>query len=252
MRADMAKVIVERPRYGSRSKGAGKGYRRRQQRCAWEEMPHREKLKERSGGTKRLNEHLGPLARFLQSRVGQPWNRIFSEICAHIDRNSAVQDHVRDHLADFVAVKVILIDGQPCQAEGQGYGQPLTRGRFRPRLYVCPRTGLLKRVTKGRSSWWRQRNEQAVAPACVKVDATHQYCRISGVWYLVTLQRFPITREEWLGAGPVKTQFDVALKRDLTRAEAVQIYGAAVHAVAKRRLSRREIWRYCTPARSPR
>ena len=60
----MAKVIVERPRYGSRMRGHGKGYCRAQRRIDRDEAPKREGLKRSlSGMTKSLNEHLGPLRR---------------------------------------------------------------------------------------------------------------------------------------------------------------------------------------------
>src|SRR4051812_39875839 len=107
MRADMAKVIVERPRVGSRARGKGKGYKRRLARIAPEDRPRREGMKHHGGNTKSLNEHLGPLGRYLEGQVGRPWNDVFAEICAHIDRNSAVQDHVRDHLGDFVTTDVV-------------------------------------------------------------------------------------------------------------------------------------------------
>jgi hypothetical protein len=50
----------------------------------------------------------------LDAQVGRPWDKVFSEICAHIDRASAVQDHVRDHVAGYVVTHVLLIDGIPC------------------------------------------------------------------------------------------------------------------------------------------
>src|SRR4051794_11647731 len=110
MRADMAKVIVERPRYGSRDAGMAKGYKRKLQRISTDELPIREGMKKRSGGgTKSLNEHLGPLRRYLDSQVGRSWNKVFAEICAHINRNSAVQDHVRDHIDDYVVLRVVEI-----------------------------------------------------------------------------------------------------------------------------------------------
>src|SRR5437016_5525522 len=99
MRSDMSKVIVDRPRFGSRIRKKPKGYHRGLQRLFPEGLPKTEGMRKRwQGATKRFNEHLGPLRRFLDSRVGQPWNKVFSEICAHINRNSAVQDHVRDHV----------------------------------------------------------------------------------------------------------------------------------------------------------
>ena len=146
MRPDMAKVIVERPRIGSSMRGESKGYQRSLQRLGPEEMPYREGMKRRNlGNPKYLNEHLGPLRRYLDSQVGRPWNKVFSEICEHIDRSSAVQDHVRDHVADYVATHVILVDGVPCYGEGRPYGLPLGQMGW-VQWYVCPRSGLLKRV----------------------------------------------------------------------------------------------------------
>jgi hypothetical protein len=127
MRADMAKVIVERPRVKGWSGNKPKGYQRRMRRYGEEGPPCREGIRDRwQGGGKYLNEHLGPLRRYLDSQVGRPWDKVFSEICAHIDRNSAVQDHVRDHVAQYVCVHVLLIDGVPCAGEGGfAYGRPL-------------------------------------------------------------------------------------------------------------------------------
>src|SRR5947209_44663 len=148
MRADMAKVIVERPRKKGGSFHKPKGYQRRLRRFGEEGPPCREGIKARwQNQTKSLNEHLGPLRRYLDSQVGRPWDKVFSEICAHIDRSSAVQDHVRDHVAQYVCVHTLLIDGVPCHGEGgRAYGKPLHEmHRWRP-WYVCPRTGLLRRV----------------------------------------------------------------------------------------------------------
>src|SRR5262245_8425892 len=146
MRADMAKVIVERPRKKGCAWTKPKGYQRRLRRYGDDGPPGREGIKACwQGGTKYLNEHLGPLRRYLDKQVGRPWDKVFSEICAHIDRNSAVQDHVRDHVEDYVTVHGLLIDGVPCNGEGRSYGRPLHRLRYGA-WYVCPRTGLLRRV----------------------------------------------------------------------------------------------------------
>lgn len=117
MRADMAKVIVERPRYGSRL-GCRKGYRKQRQRMPLDEAPKREGIKAR-GRSKSLNEHLGPLRRYLLSNVGRPWDTVFAEICANLSRNSAVQDHVRDHVEGYVERHVVLIDGVPCRGKSE-------------------------------------------------------------------------------------------------------------------------------------
>src|SRR5947209_9139325 len=190
MRADMAKVIVERPRKKGRAGKRPKGYQRRLRRYGEDGPPSREGIKARwQGGTRELNEHLGPLRRYLDSQVGRPWDKVFSEICARIDRSSAVQDHVRDHVADYVTTHVLLIDGVPCDGDGgRTYGQPLHQFRYRP-WYVCPRTGLLRRVKPtGRK---RRRPEPATPPKVVPVGATLQCRLLDGAWHLVTLKPLP-------------------------------------------------------------
>ena len=90
------------------------------------------------GHTKWLNEHLGPLRRYLDSQVGRPWDKVFSEICAHIDRSSAVQDHVRDHVAGMLpltssrltacrAARRAVSTAGPSASTGAFTGAPLVR-----------------------------------------------------------------------------------------------------------------------------
>ncbi len=174
MRYDMAKVIVERPRRKGHAWNKPKGYQRRLRQYGEDGPPCQEGIKSRwQCHTKFLNEHLGPLRRYLQSQVGRPWDKVFSEICAHISRNSAVQDHVRDHVEDYVALHVVLIDGVPCNGEGgYGYGKPLHRLRWKP-WYVCPRTGILKRV-KPRMRWKGRPPKSRELPQYVRVSDSLQ------------------------------------------------------------------------------
>jgi hypothetical protein len=246
MRADMAKVIVERPRKKGCSFKKPKGYQRRLCRYGEDGPPCHEGIKRRWGhGLKYLNEHLGPLRRYLDKQVGRPWDKVFSEICAHIDRSSAVQDHVRDHVEDYVVTHVILIDGVPCNGEGGwNYGKPLHEFRYRP-WYVCPRTGLLRRIK--RASRKRQRPaKQEKPPAFIPVSDSWQ-CRFrDDGWYLVSLKPLPYYDRERC------TQVDILLNRpvaQLTAEEVRQHYGAEVYAVAQRRLARRELRQYPIPAR---
>ena len=95
MRADMDKVIVERPRFGSSMPTRKKGYRKSLQSAAVHDLPRREPMMGRWRGMQRfLNEYLGPIQRFLRSRVGRPWNRVHQELCEHVSFDNAVQKHV--------------------------------------------------------------------------------------------------------------------------------------------------------------
>ena len=145
MRADMSKVIVERPRIGSRLPSRKKGYRRHLQRLGIENLPRREPMLGRWRGRDReLNEHLGPMRRFLRSRVGRAWNDVHQELCEHVSFENAVQKHVLTHIFDYVAEHVQLHDGRPCYGPGYRHGRPLSRGQ----MYICPVSGVLRIVDK--------------------------------------------------------------------------------------------------------
>jgi hypothetical protein len=248
MRADMAKVIVERPRKKGRAWHKPKGYQRRLRRYGEDGPPCREGIKACwQGGSKYFNDHLGPLRRYLNAQVGRPWDRVFSEICAHINRSSVVQNHVHVHVADYVTVHVVLIDGVPCDGEGGwNYGKPLHERPYRP-WYVCPRTGLLRRVkVTGRKR--QRRPKQESPPEYIPIGDALQCRFFDNAWHLVTLKPLPDAYHPWGRCRAV----DVLLNRpvnEITPAQARRHYGAAVYAVAKRRLARKELRQYPIPVR---
>ncbi len=235
MRADMAKVIVERPRKKGCAWHKPKGYQRRLRRYGEDGPPVRDGIKACwHGRTKYLNEHLGPLRRYLDKQVGRPWDKIFSEICENISRNNAVQDHVRDHVKDFVTTQVIEMDGVPCNGEGGWwFGRPLAQTRHR--LYVCPRTGLLRRLEV--PSRKRASRRAPRGPAPVRLDAQRQCHWVDGGWHLVTLAPLPLAQH-------LCRDRDVLLRRpvaSLAPGELQRTYGGLVYATGKRRLGKKEI-----------
>jgi hypothetical protein len=239
----MAKVIVERPRIGSRIRGTPKGYRRTLQKSGEDGLPLREGMKRRHQHYhKYLNEHLGPLRRYLDSQVGRPWDKVFSEICAHIDRASAVQDHVRDHVANYVVTQVVLIDGIPYSNTGDWtHGSRLDQ-TYGSRWYVCPRTGILRRV-KRLSRPHRVEPERPDPPRFICVDDSLQCHWIDGAWHLLTMKPLPIHRK-------VGRERDVVLNRLAALIDpetARKHYGADVYAAGKRRLALRELSQYPIP-----
>ena len=140
MRSDMAKVIVERPR-------RIEGFSRRGRVLAPDDLPSHEGMRAphvRNWGGKVLNENLAPLRRYLERQVGRKWDKVYAEISAHLRPTSAVQQHVRDHLHDFVAVTPRRLANQLRQRPGSDlWHQP---------FYVNPRTGLLCRTDRARLS----------------------------------------------------------------------------------------------------
>jgi len=124
MRPDMFKVILERPRRGRPNDRAARRGR--------DDLDGPQKLAirafyDRDWHGKETSDHLSPLRRYLRSQVGRPWNKVYSEICACIDRRSAVQRHMLEHIDDYIATKVVA------------------HRKLSQDLYVDPRTGLIRR-----------------------------------------------------------------------------------------------------------
>lgn len=184
MRKDMYKVIVERPRRGGRAAERPVG--------ELDESPRCEGLRRRHRYRKWLNENLRPLQRFLAGQVGRPWDKVYAEICAGIDRRHTVQQHIHEHLDDFVAIRVVQMHGQLHWCRSR-WGQPERLDHYRsPALYVCPRTGLLRRnrmqeAARREEQAERKARHTAVAPDRRVLGVWLELHRIAGVWYAADL-----------------------------------------------------------------
>ena len=98
MRKDMAKVILTRARILEDAARKGRSV---PDEIQPKSIGLRRHVRER-GGFKVLNENLAPLRRYLEAQVGRPWDKVYSEIAANLRVSNTVQQHVRDHLKDFV------------------------------------------------------------------------------------------------------------------------------------------------------
>jgi hypothetical protein len=247
MRADMAKVLVERPRKRCRFvRGlCGKGYNTRVRKALESDDggPRYEPSMRRYNHSpdKYFNEHLGPLRRFLDANVGRPWAKVYSEICRHVDRGNVVQKHILTHLFEYVVVDPEVIDGEV-------YRRPHERWGFRERplrgpncWYVCPKSGLLKRAKAERRKRRRGWCEPPPQPEQLIgwVDGERCVCRFaSGGWLLVRVVRW-VPAAEQLGPKRVAPR-DVLLKDDdLNRVW--RFYGRRVYAVEVRPLRADEL-----------
>jgi hypothetical protein len=76
------------------------------------------------------------LTRFLESKVGQPWNDVFSEICSFADYRSKSGRELRRRLNWNVYIHVKMVNGEP-YVSGCYSSYPIHG------LYVNPDTGIL-------------------------------------------------------------------------------------------------------------
>ncbi len=237
MRKDMAKVIVERPRLGHSMGRVRPGRFAPLQDDDGEPLRARAPVRERVWKTKNLNENLAPLKRYLRSQTNRPWSKVYSEISAHLRPTSTVQQHVRDHIEDFVAVRTAMKNGVVV-TRGHGWrGGETPLSEDRRELYVHPRTGLLLRNPHWRS-WARvfaERQTRRAGPAIVRLGPFRVAVKRNDAWFEAHLE--PIPQSPGAGAF-ADAVFGAAWSPDLAR----ERYGRDdVFAETLRRLSAAEI-----------
>jgi hypothetical protein len=140
MRRDVHKIISEQPKGGR----------------TWESKTRREKqvvldllgdqVDEGTNHTqqkrqKGRNTRFNVLERFLISRVGGAWDKVYAEVCRVADSRSFHGAEVRDYLKTFIATDCWLEGRTVMSHDWRGCPQEV-RG-----LYVHPRSGLLLHKT---------------------------------------------------------------------------------------------------------
>jgi hypothetical protein len=267
MRKDMARVIVERPRVID-------SFSRKGRARPLEELPFQESMRrghQHRGGLKLLNENLAPLRRYLERQVGRPWDKVYSEIAEGLHVTNTIQQHVRDHLVDFVAIN-------PRRGVSTRFGLRYTLW-YQP-LYVDPDDGLLKRTDrlpeeKVRCRRAADKKRQKVSIERIKLSDDRDLRLINGIWYEITLA--PLPRAQYRAVTEVRkvrlrpynrkskaVEMEVTERRlvsppvfdlasgvkipvgpDVDNAKAWheyrRVYPEALYAVSKRQLSSREL-----------
>ena len=138
MRPDMSKVIVERPRRGSRLPNRKSALSLNPTRLD-DEMYIDPPKPKRPVEEKELNENLAPLRRYLEANEGRPWTKVYAEIRATLDGRKATGLHILQHLMDFVDVNTWMEGRTILPGGGRFFG----RARAVTRLYVPPPPGPL-------------------------------------------------------------------------------------------------------------
>ncbi len=182
---------------------------------------------------------------------------MFSEICAGIDRRNTVQQHIHQHIRDFIAIDVDVREGRLVDLAPR-WG--LLQRAISRELYVDPRTGLI-RPNKGYRSWRhsvaqrRQREQVEIATRRRVIDERTLLLLLDGVWFRVEVDVLPKERlvEDVIDGKPhrrttAESSYDVVLRRNISRAisadrrQCEHLYGSGdLYAMSKRQISTREI-----------
>jgi hypothetical protein len=198
MRADMFKLIVERPRWGASHAPPVKLKKDRDQDRKF--IGLKRHVRECADYSKSLNENLAPLVRYLRKQRGRPWDDVFSEICAGLDTGSTVKMHVRMHLEDFVLVRIST--GRHGELMHEGREIRPEQGNWRwHEFYVDPDDGILKDraafwsarglTSPLRRHFWHRSQPLKVNPDLRWVGDTRLLARKNGIWFYFHLDVRP-------------------------------------------------------------
>lgn len=148
-----------------------------------------------------LNENLKPLMRFLMQHVGQPWNKVRSEIARALSVHSAVQKHVLDHVKGWIIDNVHERDGE---LWGGTPVAPLAYWALYRSLrmfWICPKTGHLRLLEPsiGKSPYPGH-----------KIGESVYIARIKGTWTIVETALVPVFSNRRISTGCALSRFSTA------------------------------------------
>lgn len=171
----MQKVIVERPRWGSRLRSRKTAQRIDPRLVLDEDFDSGPRRAPVSRHQKYSNEHLQPLWRFLRSNLGRPWSKVYSEIRSRLDRRGVLGNHLLDHLEWEVETRCFL-DGKRITACDRLGGPAPVSG-----FYVHPKTGLLLEAPRRR--WNRRSDGRTREVERVETADGRLFERLDGLWF---------------------------------------------------------------------
>lgn len=207
MRKDMNKVIVERPRVGGVGNDNSRHNRHETKKVlrsvdsdvasevdvqSFHSMKRVHTAKPNSWDDKKqLNENLQPLRRFLESRIGKPWDEVYSEIMQNLNLNNAVQYHVYQHLTRDRMVETNTYLGKSGKVVANTpYGPQMITDRWLPTFYVDPVDGTLQKsndCVKHRNVYGKDApNKNGYFD---KKNPLVQWHKVKGVWYEFGMRR---------------------------------------------------------------
>jgi hypothetical protein len=185
-----------------------------------------------------FSDLLGPLKRWLQSQVGQPWNEAYSEACAVIKPDSPIRTHVKTHLLEFVERNTFMHDGKVCVLDTGYLGKPVpvsTNGRCRSLFFVHPETGLLLPSPRLSKRAWCARDPKP--PATIRwIRRGVGLQQIRGLWFECRFEVVPVDMRF--------RAYDHALERVVTRGALTRHDKEYCLCILKRQLSKRELRHY--------
>jgi len=100
-----------------------------------------------SGNYKYFEGRIKPLKRFLISKVGQNWDRVYSELKKRVDKRTISGRHLFEQLFQYVEADTVCIEGKVYRSDGEQLFNDKWHGG-RVQLYVHPISRTLHRFRR--------------------------------------------------------------------------------------------------------
>ncbi len=225
MRPDFNKLLVERERHGSGMSFGDVRHNKRASESDRLQIGGRESMKRRhkiAGEYKSFNENLNPLKGFLHSKVGKKWDKVYSEIKKTFDTRGVINNHILEHLFDYVEINTKVVGGVSMilQSQYEGYvpiKKKIYQGSRYPSYYVCPKDGTLKTMAKQpRRSIIKQKEADALKKKLAvsrDIGTHHLFLEDDGVWYAYEIADLPPATQAWVAPLYMKPGHLFSVKR---------------------------------------
>jgi len=204
MRKDFSKILTEQPRYGSSSCFGEVRHCKVFNRD--DDYLHREGMKNRYGVAKAprktFGEFLSPLRRYLFKQIGRKWDDVYGEIKNNFDTRKVTNQHIFEHIYDFIQIKDLFYDESGVLCIRGRYGRPCEEwkkfcsGRkYAPSVFVDPKDGIIKRSPA-------KVKEQTKTPRTyLKIGPNEDMALVNGVWFIFTWEKCNDTPSIYTFAG---------------------------------------------------
>jgi hypothetical protein len=170
------------------------------------------------------------LDRFIESKIGQPWDKVYSQLCSLADRRSKVGQDLRQRIKWSIETDGIqMIEGKPISLKYNRYAS------YTPihGLYVHPETGLICNSPKPQYKS-KKLKETEVDLIFLVPDAYYE--KINGCWFHLWIE----DKETTLPATLIEDKFGNLGYRTVT----VPLIRHITH---KKQLNKKEIFEYVIP-----
>ena len=219
MRPDMKKVIVAKPKAGGgRSSGTAKAAK------ITEESPTREGKSRIGFDNKHTSGLYGPIRKFIQSKVGQRWDSVWSEVCENSkDKLGSV---LRERILNIVAVKCTIDEDGSFLIDGRRW--------VHYDYYVHPKTNILtKSEQKSRIYPRPAKPSDKPSGKIYTMDGMEYYCH-ENIWYRIRSADYvPKVREGY--NDTIEDIFGSHSVKQLSR-----IYGSKKYVIWKQQANSKE------------